>query len=143
MVVYWQSVETTGLPYVKSRVLSFFLTLGVAAVAAVLVLQVLRTGGLPNPIAHGDFGGRVLDIAVLVFREGSNASSCWRPSRPAWWARSGRTSSPSRPERSPPSGATIATWFIAVGIIESLADNVSALNLQAAPASSRSSSCSS
>ena len=46
------------------------LTLGVAAVAAVLVLQVLRTGGLPNPLAHGDFGARVLDIAVLVFREG-------------------------------------------------------------------------
>ena len=54
----------------KSRILSFALTLGVAAVAAVLVLQVLRTGGLPNPLAPGDFGARVLDIAVLVFREG-------------------------------------------------------------------------
>src|SRR6188472_3647209 len=54
----------------KSRILSLALTLGVAAVAAVLVLQLLRTGGLPDPTAHGDFGARVLDIAVLVFREG-------------------------------------------------------------------------
>ena len=54
----------------KSRILSSVLTLGVALVAAVLVLQVLRTGGLPNPLGHGDFGARVLDIAVLVFREG-------------------------------------------------------------------------
>ena len=46
------------------------LTLAAATVAAVLVLQLLRTGGLPDPTAHGDFGARVLDIAVLVFREG-------------------------------------------------------------------------
>src|SRR3954471_17264696 len=41
-----------------------------AAVATILLLQVLRTGGLPDPTGHGDFGARVLDIAVLVFREG-------------------------------------------------------------------------
>ena len=46
------------------------LTLAAATVAAVLVLQLLRTGGLPDPTGHGDFGARVLDIAVLVFREG-------------------------------------------------------------------------
>ena len=41
-----------------------------AAVAAILLLQVLIAGGLPDPTGHGDFGARVLDIAVLVFREG-------------------------------------------------------------------------
>ena len=46
------------------------LAAGAAAVAAILVLQVLRTGGLPDPTGHGDFGARILDIAVLVFREG-------------------------------------------------------------------------
>ena len=40
-------------------------------------------------------------------------------------------------------GATLVTWFIAVGIIESLADNVSgAATCRRPPASSRSSSCS-
>ena len=47
--------------------------LGATAVAAILLLQVLRTGGLPDPTGHGDFGARVLDIAVLVFREGLEA----------------------------------------------------------------------
>src|SRR5919107_816821 len=45
-------------------------TIGAVAVAAILVLQVLRAGGLPDPTGHGDFGARVLDIAILVFREG-------------------------------------------------------------------------
>ena len=46
------------------------LTAGAAVVAAILILQVLRAGGLPDPTGRGDFGARVLDIAVLVFREG-------------------------------------------------------------------------
>jgi high-affinity iron transporter len=39
-------------------------------VVAVLLLQLLRAGGLPDPLARVDFGARVLDITVLVFREG-------------------------------------------------------------------------
>ncbi|MGH9410833.1 MAG: FTR1 family iron permease, partial [Vicinamibacterales bacterium] len=54
----------------KSRLASGLIGGGIAAVAALLVFQVLRTGGLPNPTTHGDFEARVLDIAVLVFREG-------------------------------------------------------------------------
>jgi high-affinity iron transporter len=117
---------------VKSRVLSFVLTLGVALVAAVLVLQVLRTGGLPNPLEHGDFGARVLDIAVLVFREGLE-SILVLAAVTANLGGAKRTFQ--RPVASGAAGAlaaTLVTWFIAVRIIESLADNVSALNLQAA-----------
>jgi high-affinity iron transporter len=117
---------------VKSRILSFGLTLAIAAVAAVLVLQVLRTGGLPNPLAHGDFEARVLDIAVLVFREGlecilvlaavtANMAGARRAyQRPVAAGAAGAV------------GATLVTWFVAVRVIESLADNVSALKLQAA-----------
>ena len=116
----------------KSRVLSFLLTLGVAAVAAILVLQVLRTGGLPNPVTHGDFGARVLDIAVLVFREGLE---CILVLAAVTASMVGSKRSYQKPVAAGAIGAfaaTVATWFIAVGIIESLADNVSALNLQAA-----------
>jgi high-affinity iron transporter len=108
------------------------LTLGVAAVAAVLVLQVLRTGGLPNPMAHGDFGARVLDIAVLVFREGLE---CILVIAAVTANMVGTRRSYQRPVAAGAGGAfaaTVVTWFVAVGIIESLADNVSALNLQAA-----------
>ncbi|HEX9369292.1 MAG TPA: FTR1 family protein [Vicinamibacterales bacterium] len=116
----------------KSRILSFALTLGVAAVAAVLVLQVLRTGGLPNPLAHGDFGARVLDIAVLVFREGLE---CILVLAAVMANMGGARRTYQRPVAAGAAGAlgaTLVTWFIAVGIIKSLSDNVSALNLQAA-----------
>ena len=116
----------------KARVLSFLLTLGIAAVAAVLVLQVLRTGGLPNPASHGDFGARVLDIAVLVFREGLE---CILVLAAVTASMVGVRRSFQKPVAAGALGAfaaTVATWFIAVGIIQSLGDNVSALNLQAA-----------
>jgi len=124
--------QLAGLTYVKSRILSFVLTLGVALVAAILVLQVLRTGGLPNPLEHGDFGARVLDIAVLVFREGLE-SILVLAAVTANMAGAKRTFQ--RPVATGAAGAlaaTLVTWFIAVRIIESLSDNVSALNLQAA-----------
>src|SRR6266851_3492047 len=117
---------------VKSRVLSFGLTLGVAAVAAILVLQVLRAGGLPNPLAHGDFGARVLDIAVLVFREGLE---CILVLAAVTANMGGSRRAYQRPVAAgalSALGATLATWFIAIRIIQSLSDNVSALNLQAA-----------
>jgi len=55
---------------VKPRLVSAAITLGVGGVAVVLVLQVLSAGGLHDPLTHGGLGARVLDIAVLVFREG-------------------------------------------------------------------------
>jgi high-affinity iron transporter len=116
----------------KSRILSFAIGLGVAAVAAVLALQVLRTGGLPNPLAQGDFGARVLDIAVLVFREGLECILVLA----AVTANMGGTKRTFQRPVAAGAGfalaATLLTWFIALRIIESLSDNMSALHLQAA-----------
>jgi high-affinity iron transporter len=117
---------------VNSRVISFALTLGVAAVAAVLVLQVLRTGGLPNPLSHGDFGARVLDIAVLVFREGLECILVLAAVTANMVGARRSYQKPVAAGAAAAFAATLITWFIAVRIIESLADNVSALNLQAA-----------
>jgi high-affinity iron transporter len=117
---------------VKSRLISAAVTGGVGLVAAVLVLQVLRTGGLPNPLAHGDLGARVLDIAVLVFREGLE---CILVLAAVTANLAGRRSSYQRPVAAgalAATAATLATWFVAVGIVKSLEANVSALNLQAA-----------
>ena len=116
----------------KTRVISALVTAGVAAVAGVLVLQVLKTGGLPNPIAHADFGARVLDIAVLVFREGLE---CILVVAAITANMVGVRKGYQRPVAAGSAlalVATVITWFIAVGIIESLSDNVSALHLQAA-----------
>ncbi|HYT67065.1 MAG TPA: FTR1 family protein [Vicinamibacterales bacterium] len=116
----------------KRRLLSALLTAGIAAVAAVLVLQVLRAGGLPNPLAHGDFGARVLDIAVLVFREGLE---CILVLAAVTANMVGARKTYQRPVAvggAVALGATFVTWFIAIRIIASLAENVSALHLQAA-----------
>jgi high-affinity iron transporter len=116
----------------KSRILTSALTAAVAAVVAVLVLQVLRTGGLPNPLAHGDFGARVLDIAVLVFREGLE---CILVLAAVTANMGGARRGYQRPVAAGAAGAlgaTLVTWFIALRIIQSLSDNVSALHLQAA-----------
>jgi high-affinity iron transporter len=117
---------------VKSRAVAFLLTLGVAAVAAVLVLQVLRTGGLPNPAAHGDFGARVLDIGVLVFREGLECILVLAAVTASMVGAKRSHQKPVAAGALSAFAATLVTWFVAVGIIESLADDVSALNLQAA-----------
>jgi len=111
-------------------------TIGVAAgalaVAAILVLQVLRTGGLPDPTGHGDFGARVLDIAVLVFREGLECILVLS-------AITANMIGPRRALQRPVAAgasiaflATLATWAVAIRIIDSLAESVPALDLQAA-----------
>jgi high-affinity iron transporter len=117
---------------VKSRLVSAVVTLGIGGVAAVLVWQVLRAGGLPNPLAHGDLEARVLDIAVLVFREGLE---CILVLAAVTANLAGRRSAYQRPVAAgalTATAATLVTWFVAVGVVKSLEGNVSALNLQAA-----------
>jgi high-affinity iron transporter len=103
------------------------------AVLAMMVWQGIAVGGSPDPTAANTSPTvAALDIAVLVFREGLECilviaaitasmtgarRACRRPI--AWGAGLAFI-------------ATLITWMIAVRIMNSLADNVSALNLQAA-----------
>ncbi len=105
---------------------------GALAVAAILLLQVLRTGGLPDPTGHGDFGARVLDIAVLVFREGLECILVLS-------AITANLVGPRRSLLRPVAAgtslaflATLVTWAIAIRIVDSLAENIPALDVQAA-----------
>jgi high-affinity iron transporter len=111
---------------------SVLIAAGVGTVAAILLLQVLRTGGLPDPLAHRDFGARILDIAVLVFREGLE---CILVLAAVTANMVGARQGYQRPVVAGASAAfaaSLVTWFVAVGIIESLSGSVSALHLQAA-----------
>jgi high-affinity iron transporter len=105
---------------------------GAAAVAGVLILQVLLTGGLPDPTGHSDFGARVLDISVLVFREGLECILVLS-------AITANMVGPRRTLQRPVAagaaaafGVTLLTWYIAISIIDSLSENVPALDVQAA-----------
>jgi len=102
-------------------------------VVGVLVWQGVTAKGNPNPAApHTSPTAAVMDIAVLVFREGLESIlvlaaiiASMRGER--------------EPQRRPiiigAAGAgvgTLITWFVAVGIVSNLGQSVSALNLQAA-----------
>src|SRR5689334_8004943 len=106
--------------------------LGAVAVGAILLLQVLRTGGLPDPTGHGDFGARVLDIAVLVFREGLE---CILVLSAITANMVGARRSLQRPVAAGAAvafAASLATWALAIHIVDSLAENIPALDVQAA-----------
>jgi high-affinity iron transporter len=106
--------------------------LGAAAVAAILLLQVLRTGGLPDPTGHGDFGARVLDIAVLVFREGLE---CILVLSAITANMVGARRSLQRPVAAGAAvafAASLVTWALAIRLVDSLAENMPALDVQAA-----------
>jgi high-affinity iron transporter len=96
------------------------------------MLQVLSTGGLPDPTGHTDFGARVLDISVLVFREGLECILVLS-------AITANMAGPRRVLQRPvAAGAATAflfslvTWYAAISIVDSLAENLPALDLQAA-----------
>ncbi len=107
--------------------------LAALAVLALMVWQGIAIGGAPDPTsAHTSPTVAALDIAVLVFREGlecilvlaaitasmtGEKRACRRPV--AWGAGLAFI-------------ATLVTWMIAIRIVNSLGENVSALNLQAA-----------
>jgi high-affinity iron transporter len=105
---------------------------GLAAVGAVLVLQVLIAGGMPDPLGQSALGARVLDIAILVFREGLE---CILVLAAITTNMRGEARAYQRPVAA---GAGVAfvvslvTWFAAVRILDSLSESMPALNLQAA-----------
>jgi len=101
-------------------------------VMGIMVWQGITTGGAPDPTKPATSPLTALfDIGVLVFREGlecilvlssimagMNGVNRYQRKPVVWGAGVGWV-------------ATMITWFIAIGIIGSLSDNVSALNLQA------------
>jgi high-affinity iron transporter len=105
---------------------------GAAAVTAILALQVLRTGGLPDPTGHGDFGARVLDIAVLVFREGLECILVLSAITANMIGARRSLQKPVAAGASAAFVATLLTWAVAIRIVDSLAENMPALDVQAA-----------
>ncbi len=109
------------------------LTLAFLAVAGTMVWQGITAAGAPDPTKTAASPVTALfDIGVLVFREGlecilvlsaimatMQGSQRFQRRPIAWGVGAGFI-------------ATLATWFVAVGILSSLSENISALHLQAA-----------
>ena len=109
------------------------LVVAALAVAGVLVWQGMAAQGAPDPTAaHTSPAVAVMDIAVLVFREGLECILVLS-------AVTASMVGDQQPHRRPIAAgagiafaATLVTWFIATGIVKDLSQSISALNLQAA-----------
>jgi high-affinity iron transporter len=109
------------------------LFIAVAIVIGILVWQGITAHGNPNPTAPNKSpGSAILDISVLVFREGLESILVLAAIVASMV---GERAAQKKPIIIGAAGAaigTLITWFVAVGIISSLGESVSALNLQAA-----------
>src|SRR5450432_3733529 len=109
------------------------LLIGALLIAAILAWQGVTAAGNPNPTApHTSVGVAILDIGVLVFREGLECILVLS-------AITASMIGANQAQRKPIAGgagigfvATVITWFIAVGIINDLTQNIPALDVQAA-----------
>jgi high-affinity iron transporter len=107
------------------------LTVSALIVVGILIWQGLTASGNPNPTAPNTSPtAAVLDIGVLVFREGLEAILVLAAIIASM---TGEKQSHRRPIIIGAAGAfvgTLITWFVAVGIVKSLGHGVSSLNLQ-------------
>ena len=130
------ALAATGVPTpARSWTAAAWTTLAVAAAFLVgtLIWQAITAGGAPDPTRAATGSGTALfDIGVLVFREGLECILVLS----AILAGMGGTQSGQRQPVAWGAGAgflaSVGTWFVAVGIIDALSENVGALKLQAA-----------
>ncbi len=115
------------------RLVKILLFAAAAVIAGVLVWQGITASGSPDPTrAATSRLGAIMDVGVLVFREGLE---CILVLAAITASMTGDKESHRRPVAAGAAVAflaTIVTWFIAIGILHDLGSNVSALNLQAA-----------
>ncbi len=113
-------------------VLRVLLIVAALIVASVLVWQGITASGSPDPtLPHTPPGVAILDIGVLVFREGLE---CILVISAITASMMGANQSYQRPIAAGVGVgffATIVTWFIAVGIISNLTQNLPALDVRA------------
>lgn len=117
----------------SSTIVAAILCIAATAVIAVLIWQGVAEQGAPDPMRPNTSRAvAALDIGVLVFREGLE---CILVLAAVTASMTGARQMHRRPVAIGTGlafGATLITWTIAVGIVDSLADNMPALDLQAA-----------
>ncbi len=130
-----QSFRISTNPIGKTLKYSLRLILGIAIalVLGMLVWQGVTTHGVPDPLVLNRApGAAILDISILVFREGLESILVLMAITASMTGVQSHHRRPVALGAGAGFFATILTWFIAVGIVGSLTASVSALNLQAA-----------
>lgn len=129
------SHTTARAPATASRrrpAASIGFALAALLVAGVLVWQAITAGGVPDPTAAGtNFTAGSIDIAVLVFREGLECILVLTAITASMVGASRALQRPVAFGVGLGLLLTLATWFIAVRVIDSLTESVPALHVQA------------
>jgi high-affinity iron transporter len=117
----------------RNRAFPIFLIPGAFLVVGLLIWQALASAGNPNPLAPGSGSlAQILDIGVLVFREGLECILVLS----AITASMVKSEESYRRPIAAGAGvaflATLVTWFVAVGIVDDLTKSINALYIQAA-----------
>jgi high-affinity iron transporter len=105
---------------------------GLAALAIAIVWQAATASGSPDPIAAQTSAAAVVDIGVLVFREGLECVLVLAAILAGMGNERGVSRNPIVIGAGAGFAATLLTWFAAVRILNDLSQSVSALALQAA-----------
>src|SRR5207237_7101225 len=109
------------------------LVISALCVIAFLIWQGIAAQGAPDPLgARTNPTVAALDIAVLVFREGLECILVLAAITASMTGARRAYRRPVAVGAGVAFGATLITWFIAVRIVDSLSDNMRALDSQAA-----------
>jgi high-affinity iron transporter len=109
------------------------LVLGALLAFGLLVWQALTAAGNPNPLTTGtDTTAAILDISVLVFREGLECVLVLAAITAGTAGRRASIRNPIAAGAATGFLATLATWVLVVRILTGIGNSVSALALQAA-----------
>lgn len=112
---------------------SVLIALAAVVLVALVIWQAVIVGGNPDPTAlHTSFGAGVLDIGVLVFREGLECILVLAAITASLVGSSTEYRRPIAAGVGAAFVATLITWSIAVRIIDNLTESFSALQVQAA-----------
>lgn len=101
-------------------------------VAILAVLAAVTAGAAPDPTLAHSSSARVVDIAVLVFREGLESILVLTAITASMRASAERYRNPIGLGTLVGGAATLATWLVVVRIVDRLTDNIPALHVQAA-----------
>ncbi|MEO7142937.1 MAG: FTR1 family protein [Bryobacteraceae bacterium] len=109
------------------------LWIGGFVLAAVLIREGFTGSGIPDPVApHSDATAAVLDIGVLVFREGLECILVLAAVTAGMVGSSAVYRRPVAAGAGVAALATLITWRIAIGVIDDLSTAISSLAIQAA-----------
>jgi len=125
-------VQASSLRTAK-LVLRIFLLAAALIVISVLVWQGITASGAPDPtLPHTDTRVAVLDTGILVFREGLECILVLSAVVASMMGTNQKYRRPIAIGVAVGFVATVLTWFVAVGVISNLTENISALQVQAA-----------